>query len=113
MREAAMGPVVTCGMIPSDVIVSGFKIGRCGDCRFWNGNGGRVAPCFKIKGQNGRYYDIPIAGAGFQADAPDHNGPFLMTGPDFGCLLFEQGKVRWWGDDGSDTPPAIPPNVVS
>jgi hypothetical protein len=63
------------------------ETGRCRDCRYWNGSAGRAAPCFKIKGQHGRYYEIRPDRAAFEAASPDHNGPFLMTGPDFGCRL--------------------------
>jgi hypothetical protein len=59
-----------------------------------------TAMCFKIMGQRGRWYDVPAGGAAFYADEIDDTGPFLMTGPDFGCVLFEAGKPRSWGDRG-------------
>lgn len=83
--------------------------GRCRDCRFWNGSATRPAPCFKIKGQSGRYYEIDRDRAAFEAASPDDRGPFLMTGPDFGCMLFAAGRPRWWGDDGdADHPDDLP-----
>jgi hypothetical protein len=75
--------------------------GRCRDCRYWNGVGAMAAYCFKIKGQNGRWCEIPDGRAAFYADQIDANGPYLMTRPDFGCTLFEPGRPRFWGDDGN------------
>jgi hypothetical protein len=73
--------------------------GHCRDCRYWNGGGERPSPCFKIKGQAGEWFTIPIGRAAFHA--PDGTPPaYLMTGPNFGCTLFEEGRPRFWGDDG-------------
>lgn len=81
--------------------------GRCRDCRFWNGAGARLAPCFKIKGYpagdspGSLMHSVDAGGAGFHDLLRAGQNAFLATGPDFGCVLFEAGKPRFWGDDGT------------
>lgn len=74
--------------------------GTCKECRFWNGATRTAAPCFAISGQDGEWFALTTDSASFQAsDAQPGQGPYLMTGPDFGCTKFVSGKPRFYGDD--------------
>lgn len=79
---------------------------KCRDCRFWNGAGANLAPCFKIKGYptgdvaGSLINSVTQTGAGFHDLLRAGQDAYLATGPDFGCTLFQFGKPRFWGDDG-------------
>lgn len=80
-------------------MTSPVATGRCRDCRSWNGGGGRPAPCFKIRGLAENWTSLDPTTAAFYDPHPGP-GSYLITGPEFGCVLFEPGKPRDWGDCG-------------
>ena len=62
---------------------------HCRDCRWWNGARGTAALCMKIW-RSEAAYTIEHDQAGMRG-----NGSlYLVTGPDFGCSLFEQKPIR-------------------
>ena len=62
-------------------------MGRCRDCRYWNGATEGPAICTKMPSRRGGFWETPKDGA-MVAASNDVAGPLFITGPDFGCAYF-------------------------
>lgn len=64
---------------------------RCDQCKFWNAGDAHTAPagtCGRGKSRNGFPVDATTKA---WAEDNESYAAYLVTKPDFGCVMFEQG----------------------